>query len=286
MTFPLEILKRTCLTLSLLGLSIHPASAGFQDPKIVLHMVPTGGLPTDCSEAPVSLACNNSGFPEGDQVTALTQGDTLIDYQVYVLLADVDSTIGLRNITFGLSYETGVAVSGWLSCATQAVPSETWPGSGSEITLQFDGPDSCARPMPDPFDGSHFGIVPLAILSVRATRPALLKIIPTQQGIIPITDCSGTVTNLPLDFGLGEIGFGYKIGWDPCNYNPTAHGCGVFVNCVCCLLGGCRPAGEGYFYDTRDCINDGGTVKVTSNCEDCSVPTRTITWGLLKERFR
>ena len=274
-------------TILLLNLGFSTAWSDFQDPKIVLHMVQANALPPDCSGAPTSLACNNNQFPEGDQIIAVTQGDTLVDYQIYIMLADVDSSRGVREITFGLSYERGVTVTSWLSCAAQATPSQTWPDSGSEMTLRFESPDTCARPQPDPDDQAHFGVVPMAVLIVRASEPALLKVVPTSQGVIPLTDCSGIVSELPLDFGLGEIGFGYKIGWDPCNYNPFAHGCGVFFDCICCLPSGCRPTGDGGDYSVRDCINDRGSVIVqTSDCGECSVPAWGVTWGMLKVRYR
>ena len=278
-------MRAVCKLVPLLLLSwVSSASAFFDDPKLVLHLVEGSGLPQDCSAAPLHLACNNDGEVIGDQVQADIQGDTLTDYQAYVLLADIDSTLGVSEIKFGLSYDPSVIVSGWLSCAALASPSETWPDSGSYITLQFSGETGCAHPTPDPYDAGHRGVVPLLELSVRATAPGLLRFVGAENELAQLTDCSDSLSAV---YEYGEVGFGYKLGWDPCTHNPTAHGCGVFFNCICCFGTTCRPAGEGSYYDARACYNDRGILKVdTNDCKDCLVPTRPITWGLLKDRFR
>ena len=259
----------------------------FDEAKLVLHLVEGSGLPQDCSTAPLHLACNNDGEVIGDQVPADIQGDTLTDYQAYVLLADIDSSSGLKEVTFSLSYENSVTVSGWRSCVAEGLPSDTWPASGSDITLRFSDESGCAHPTPDPFDAGHRGVVPLLVLSVRATAPGLLRLVaPANEFYIPFTDCSDSLSAVWSPYG--EVGFGYKIGLDPCTRNPTAHGgCGVYFNCICCFGTTCRPAGEGYIYDARDCYNDRGTLKAdTNDCKDCMVATHPATWGMLKDRFR
>jgi hypothetical protein len=264
-----------------------PARADFLDPKIVLHLVEGAGLPADCSGAPSNLACNNQGFPEaGNQVVAQTDGDLETDYRLYVLLGDVDPAQGVSEIRFAIDYENGVSVSDWMSCAPEIVTGGTWPASGSEVTLRFNGPGGCARPAPDPGDIDGRGVVPLMVLSVRSTADALLRIVATAQGDIPLTNCSAITSPVSQDFGFGEIGFGFKIGWDPCNYNPFAHGCAVFFPCTCCLGPSCRPIAP--YYDIRACINDGGTVLFigTSDCTECAIPVEMETWGDVKTRFR
>jgi hypothetical protein len=283
------LIRRLPVLLSPLLLGLGPISvshADFTDPKLMLHMVQGSGLPSDCSAAPLNLACNNWGSPNGSQILAQTQGDQNTDYHVYVLLADVDSASGLKEIQFGLTFESGVTVSAWRSCADEVVPGEGWPAANTEITLRFTANGGCVRPTPDPNDLEHRGIIPLLVLSVRSSSNALLRLIPTTQGSIPLTNCSSVTTPLNLDFGLGEIGFGYKIGWDPCNFNPFAHGCAEFFPCTCCLGPSCSPIAP--YYDIRSCINDGGEVLFigTNDCSECAVPTKPLTWSEIKSRYQ
>lgn len=112
-------------------------------------------------------------------------------------------------------YETGVTFSAWQSCAGELVTSNEWPSSGGEATLSFSGTHGCARPTPDEFDLDNRGVAPLLALTIRATEPALLKLVDTSEGFISITNCDDQTSELAIDFGYGEIVFGYNVGWDP-----------------------------------------------------------------------
>jgi hypothetical protein len=217
------------------------------------------------------------------------------------MATDINTSIGLSEVSFTIAYSEDVHVSGWRSCAGSSSPSANWPASGSDITISF---SECAGTQPGEADPEGDGDVLLGLLHVYASDEGRLAIgaLDESSRSGQLTNCAGETTTLgwtmsegfPGLVALGEVAFG-----------ESANGACLFPGIVddLCALGFsndmytcCQPeggcAGGLANVSPRACAYAGGAWTLVRcdpyGCSDeycLDVPVRAMTWGMIKARY-
>jgi len=176
-------------------------------------------LPCSCTDQLGPYACG---------ITPLdATGEVNFNYtHLYLQLVDLDPTLGVSEVSFGLSYDaaldSGVDDLHWYQCfgapVTSQAPDPDWPLPGSWIRILF---DPCGGTIPHPEDPEGQASVLLGAYSLRAVSGDRLSFVPAPDPDHPgetrvrVVDCSGEVTEIPPTRVAG-LGFGDLEGFDPC----------------------------------------------------------------------
>ncbi len=182
------------------------------DVRIVPHVVPGAPAPAGCTLA-VAGPCGSGSTPYNVR-GALGTGD--VPYStVYVIVDKIPTGYGFTGIQFGVDYDgapgSGVDVIDWTACGIGEFRSDTWPDSGSGITLTW---------LPDPECDQHGPRVVAGYFTVAAAGPDVFDLTarPVDRAL-KVSDCSMRETILdPL--AAGAAGFGDAAGHDPCAEDP------------------------------------------------------------------
>ncbi len=175
------------------------------DAKLLLHLVPLSKTAkSTCTTAKVKAP--------GD---VLTHGDLDQEYLAYVMIAGVDTSIGMAGVQFGISYDgeegRGVDISDWQDCVLYEWPMEEWPAANSGNLLTWSNNDC-----------QHMEPLVVGYFTVVAHSPDRLKIIPRPvDGLARVVSCgvngvnaAQKLDNIKLE-NLGWADFGDDPGYNP-----------------------------------------------------------------------
>jgi hypothetical protein len=270
--------------------------------KIALHLSPDG--PPSCSQVIPSRCSDAWVYDAGFRVVGAA--DTW--YALYILATDINTTVGLKRVSFKIEYDPGVAV--WDTaplylpewCASATLTPDAF-ASGTTIDIEF---PTCVGVSPDPADPEGDGTVLLGTLVIRGSGKFAIGGLDTNERAAQLVNCAGETTELAWrtadisrDFvALGEIGLGPSFGdgnvHGACTFpemfdDPCAAGWSSSMY-ACCNPGvGC--AGGLSQFSERACDYVGGVWSVVRcrwacNDEDCmAVPVRLTTWGAIKSMY-
>src|SRR6185436_16895328 len=135
--------------------------------KIALHLERTRLSPA-CT--PPALVCDDNPWTLSN---AVIRGDVRVPYYIYFIALDVNTSIGVRSVSFTFEHDDSLSVLDWQLCSGHEVTSNDWPASGSGITLSF---DECVRTTADPNDPEGDGSILLGSLYVYAYAPGIARI--------------------------------------------------------------------------------------------------------------
>jgi len=260
--------------------------------KIALHLERTRLSPA-CT--PPALVCDDNPWTLSN---AVIRGDVRVPYYIYFIALDVNTSIGVRSVSFTFEHDDSLSVLDWQLCSGHEVTSNDWPASGSGITLSF---DECVGTSADPNDPEGDGSILLGSLYVYAYAPGIARIgnaAHTQKAVV--TNCSGDTTQIAwtdhfYTRALGEVGFGDE-GWlvPACEFDgfiddACAQGWSDWMT-VCCMPDSTCGNSQAQV-SQRACEYAGGVWRVVpcrSACYDVlcnTVPVLPLTWGKLKSKY-
>lgn len=198
--------------------------ASNEDAKIACHIQAhstSKGSPSPCSSLP-SLPCNES---EG---AFTVTGNLDTPYDLYLLVVDGDSTMGVAGVSLGITYkgdpEVGVDVFGWSLCADLEFGSgssaASWPNSGAGNVFTWDAAYNCQK-MAAPGDASGGVTAIIGVFYVIAYSSDIFRVT-TRTYVHPprivVVNCAAEGDSIPVAQNAGRVAFGSQGGgFDPCD---------------------------------------------------------------------
>jgi hypothetical protein len=272
--------------------------------KIALHLVP--GIPAteSCSQVIPSRCADTPVYDAGFQVL----GAANTWYTLYILATDINTSVGLKRVSFKIECDPGVYVLEWLDppqwCANTTLVPE-WLDCGTTIDIEF---PTCVGTNPDPADPEGDGTVLLGVCLISGSGKLAIGSLDTNERTAQVINCAGETTELTWTayvngmglVSLGEIGLGSSFYdgniYGTCTFpgmfdNPCAAGWSSSMM-ACCYPGvGC--AGGLSQISERACDYVGGVWSVVrcswactdADCQALPVPVRLTTWGAIKSMY-
>lgn len=218
---PVGIAPFLALTALLVGLPAPPAGAGkLPDASIFVHLVPVEGK--------VRRNCYAHGVKANTDVVVhgeAGQPDDPREYLAYVLVAGIDTTVGMAAVQFGIAYDpeekSGVDVLTWNDCALYEWHLDDWPQAGTGNLLTWDQEADCQTTEP----------VVIGFFHIAVHGPDQFKIIPRPVDDKLMIAACGLSTMNNVDYidpivpeNRGWAGFGSKEGknpWKPAGGKPV-----------------------------------------------------------------
>jgi hypothetical protein len=171
--------------------------------------------------------CFAHGAPDANllksEATLAPAGGEPSRFLAYVMIAGVDSTIGIAGIQFGITYDgrpgQGVDVVSWVECGLYEWAQEDWPQAGSGNLITWHQGSDCQRTDP----------VVVGFFDIEVHSPDQLRIIPRPaDGTAALANCginstgagANSITYLE-EATLGWAGFGGRPGYNP--WNPEEY---------------------------------------------------------------
>jgi hypothetical protein len=195
------------------------AQAGTNDnAKIAGHLQPHSAKNSCTSLTPPP--CNPGG------AGLVVHGALATPYDLYLVVLDADSSLGVGAATFGISYagapQSGVDVFSWSSCTDLefrgGAAGIAWPDSGSGNLVLWDRTTTCQRtPAAGDLDGGVTAVI--GVLYVYAYSDDVFAITRRTYAEHPdfnVCDCRPSLTSLPYPQASGTVGFGNLSGSNPC----------------------------------------------------------------------
>jgi len=188
-------------------------------PKIAGHLL-AYTTKAICSASAARPPCNPG------ETHLNTHGNLNTSYNLYLVVADADSSAGVAGAAFGIDYNgtpgVGMDTFSWILCAdaeySGGPQGVSWPASGSGNLIVWDQTVHCQK---TGASGDTHGDVTavLGSIYVYAYSNDLFSLVP--RSYVPAPDLSvGTCApvEVPLNFpsGVGKVGFGTSQGVDPC----------------------------------------------------------------------
>ena len=179
------------------------------------------GSPSPCSSPPL-LPCNQN---EGAfNVT----GDVETPYDLYLLVADGDSAMGVAGVSLGITYKgdpgVGVDVFAWSLCADLEFGSNSsgpfWPSSGAGNVITWDAAYNCQKTgAPGDLSGGVTAVI--GAFYVIAYSPDIFRVT-TRTYVHPprivVVNCAAEGDTISVSQNAGRVGFGSQGGgFDPCD---------------------------------------------------------------------
>jgi len=203
--------------------SVSPAGAGLNtNAKIACHLVAHSSKTLPC-QSPPKPPCN----PGSSAFT--THGNLNTPYDLYILVADGDSSGGIAAAEFGIAYkgtsQEGLDVLGWTLCGDAEYGSHpdapAWPLAGSGTIIVWDHTANCQKATA--IGDLDAGVTAVAgCLYVYAFSNDIFKITKRpliSPPVVSVVGCGKAAVRDTLDFprSVGKVAFGQGGGgFDPC----------------------------------------------------------------------
>jgi hypothetical protein len=202
------------LAVSFLFLPVCADAGTLDEVKIAGHLQLHQPFPYICTTSAPNLPCN---VGENNHVVTGSLG---VGYDLYILAQDIDPSVGLTGVVFGIDYDgsgQGVSVWGWTLCADLEFPGNDWPSAGSGNVIAWDYPANCQdAPAPGDLDGKANAVA--GSFYLYAYGNDLFQITKRLYVSVPdfkATDCSLSESDLAWPEHAATIGFA-EPGFDPC----------------------------------------------------------------------
>jgi hypothetical protein len=186
-------------------------------PKVAVHL----GL-----HEVATAICDGAPELHGiDCGSVATDGDLMTGYDLYIVIAQGDSTKGIAGLTFGIQYDdapgSGVDLMGtpkFALCANGLqYPSATWPASGSGNSITWNPETGCQRTVLPPY-GVHATAGAFYVYAYSEDRFMITPHSKLQTPVLSVADCSAVLTELTspgTDSGWAAFGE-LALGCTPC----------------------------------------------------------------------
>ncbi len=164
-----------------------------------------------------------SDFPcEEGMATVATAGLTGVGYDLYLMVMDADSTLGVAGASFGIDYSStgsgnGMVAQAWTLCADLDFPGGAWPNPGSWNLVTFSAGSNCQQQVATAeTDGGVTAV--LGALYVYAYSPDVFEIVDGAPSGLLVSDCSNAETEVYYPQNVGRVVFASSAvdGYDPC----------------------------------------------------------------------
>lgn len=192
-------------------------------PKVALHLTATT---SKAASICTSWSPNTAGIPcSSYDVDGETAPSVVENQIIYMVVAQVDTELyvgGLAGLTVGIEYNgnvsQGVDVVSWTVCADgqeyrNAGPRGDWPAAGGGNVITW---ATCQTNRIG--DDSIHGVV--GAFTIYAYATDVFRVTPNRNLLVGprmlVADCSAAETLLDTTVAAGWVGFGTKLGCNPC----------------------------------------------------------------------
>ncbi len=208
-------MKRAVLTVLLASATLAvaaPALAGTQDGAVL-------ALHRTALAKKASLTCSGDVDPITTNTPCsafVTTGPLLEAVNVYLVVANAQSTAGIAGLSCGITYDatgtSGVDIFGWTLCSDLEFPNMGWPAAGSGNRITWSAGTNCQRT-----EVGGEGVQAIAgafyVYAYSSDDLELTANTAITPDELQVADCATAVTNV-MEGGI--VSFGLNSGCNPC----------------------------------------------------------------------
>jgi len=182
--------------------------------KLAVHSVAHSSKAAPCGLSISNFPCNPGGSSP-----FVTSSSPNAAYDVYVLVADGDSSTGVAGVSFGVSYDnarfSGVDILSATFCGDMEIHTDAWPDSAEGIRLTWNKDTHCRKTVPA--GDTNGGVTALVgRFYVYAYGSDVLSLVPYPADlVVTLSNCASVLDTLGPP-NVGQVGFG-STGTDPCH---------------------------------------------------------------------